>query len=155
MVEKSLREWAENLEKRGDLVVIDKEVSTKFEIAAYIKKSCEVEGPAFRFTNVTGYETEVIGGFYGTKARILESVGVETHEQGVAKYVDATNNLIEPELVSKAPVKEVIKTGEDVDLYEILLLQIYRIQVFADQVSTECIANQNKNLLYGHPPKDA
>ena len=60
MVEQSLREWAENLEKRGDLVVIDKEVSTKFEIAAYIKKSCEVEGPAFRFTNVAGYDLSLI-----------------------------------------------------------------------------------------------
>ncbi len=141
MVEKSLREWAENLEKRGDLVVIDKEVSTKFEIAAYIKKSCEVEGPAFRFTNVTGHETEVIGGFYGTKARILESVGVETHEQGVAKYVDATNNLIEPELVSKAPVKEVIKTGEDVDLYEIPLVHHSKMDLGDYITGASLIAN--------------
>ena len=134
MVEQSLRKWASNLEKRGDLVVIDKEVSTKFEIAAYIKKSCEVEGPAFRFTNVVGYDMDVLGGFYGTKARILESVGVETHEQGVQKYIDAINNQIEPKTVKKAPVKEVVKTGDDVDLYDLPIV-LHSEMDFGDYVT--------------------
>ncbi|MCW8173495.1 hypothetical protein D8S78_22745 [Natrialba swarupiae] len=78
MAWKSLREWSEDLKDRGDLVVVDEPVSPEYEIAAYVKKSCEEEGPAFRFTNVEGHDMDVHAGFFAAKRRILEALGGET-----------------------------------------------------------------------------
>ena len=51
MVWKDLREFLEHLEKKGELIRVNKEVSTKHEIAAYVRKACNVKGggPAFLF----------------------------------------------------------------------------------------------------------
>lgn len=113
----SLREWAESLERRGDLVVVDDPVSTKFEIAAYVKKSCNESGPAFRFTNVEDHDMDVLAGMYGTKERILEAIDVDSREEGIELYERAGEDRIEPEIVDSGPVTEVTET--DPDLYDV------------------------------------
>jgi UbiD family decarboxylase len=107
---KSLREWAQDLERRGDLKVIDEPVSPEYEIAAYAKKSCEVGGPAFRFTNVEGHDMDVHAGFFAAKRRILEAIGGETKQEAEEALVGATSNRIEPNIVDDGPVREVIDT---------------------------------------------
>lgn len=117
MTWKSLRHWADVLEERGDLVTIEDPVSTEFEIAAYVQKSCSEGGPAFRFTNVEGHETDVLAGIYGTQERVLEAIHATTHRDGVTKYRNADQNQIDPVVVDEGPVREVIDT--DPDLYDV------------------------------------
>lgn len=109
----SFREWVVTLEERGDLAEIDDPVSTKYEIAAYIKKSCNQGGPAFRFTNVEGHSTDVVGGLYGTKDRVLEALGVESHREGVDVYKRADADRIKPEITFSGPVRDVVDTDPD------------------------------------------
>ncbi|TYT62643.1 UbiD family decarboxylase [Natrialba swarupiae] len=115
MAWKSLREWSEDLKDRGDLVVVDEPVSPEYEIAAYVKKSCEEEGPAFRFTNVEGHDMDVHAGFFAAKRRILEALGGETKKEAETNMVEASSDRIEPTLVDDGPVKEVIDTEPNLD----------------------------------------
>ncbi len=111
----SLREWSESLRDRGDLVVIDEPVSTKYELAAYIKKSCNQSGPAFLFTNVEDHDMNVFGGMYGAKRRILEAVGVDSHAEGVELYRNATSQTIDPVVTDSGPVKDVFESDPDLN----------------------------------------
>lgn len=117
MSHESFRQWAVTLEEYGDLVRIDEPVSTKYEIAAYIKKSCNESGPAFRFTNVEGHDIDVFANMFGAKRRVLDALNVDSHEEGVKAYQEAENNRVAPEIVDDGPVREVIDT--DPDLYDI------------------------------------
>src|SRR5262249_3240649 len=49
------RRYLEALEKAGQLVRVTKEVSPEFEVAAYVRKSSDANGPAFVFERVTGH----------------------------------------------------------------------------------------------------
>ncbi len=51
----AFRQYLEALEKAGQLVHVTKEVSTEFEVAAYVRKSSDTEGPAFVFEHVKGH----------------------------------------------------------------------------------------------------
>lgn len=113
MVHRSLRDWISELRDGADFVDIDEAVSTTFEIAAYIKKSCNRGGPAFRFRNVDEHSMDVVGGLYGTKSRVLSSLDVDDHEAGMDRYTTASENPIEPVIVDDGPVREVIDTDPD------------------------------------------
>lgn len=117
MTWKSLRKWVDSLKERGDLLEIDDRVSTKYELAAYIQRSCAEEGPAFRFTNVEGHEMDVLGGLYGTRDRVLEAINAPSHAEGVEKFRMADQNTIDPVVVDDGPVREVVET--DPDLYDV------------------------------------
>lgn len=110
---RALRDWADALERRGDLVEIDDPVSTKYEIAAYIKRSCNVAGPAFRFTDVEGHDMDVIGGLYGTQERVLEAIEADSHPDGVEQYEAASDELVDPVVVDDGPVREVVEDDPD------------------------------------------
>ena len=60
-----MREFLEELKKRGDLMVINKKVSPVHEICAFTRKSSDMGGPALLFTNVEGYDMPVLSGLYG------------------------------------------------------------------------------------------
>jgi UbiD family decarboxylase len=117
MTWKSLRQWTDSLSDRGDLVEIDDPVSTKFEIAAYVQKSCSEAGPAFLFTNVEDHDMDVLAGVYGTQERVLDAIHATSHQEGVEKFRSADENRIEPVVVDDGPVREVIETNPD--LYDV------------------------------------
>lgn len=109
----SFREWVAQLEEAGDLVEIESPVSTEFEIAAYIKKSCDLAGPAFRFSDVEGHDMPVVGGLYGTKQRVLAALDVDSHPAGIERYRDVLERPVEPRPVDDGPVRTVIETEPD------------------------------------------
>jgi UbiD family decarboxylase len=117
----SFRDWVVDLERRGDLKVVDDPVSTEFEIAAYIKKSCNEDGPAFRFENVDDSKYDVVGGLYGSQRRLLEALSVDSHPEGVQKYLSASENRIEPVVVDDGPVKDTVDT--DPNLYDVPIVR--------------------------------
>ena len=46
------RQYLEALEKAGQFVHVTKEVSPEFEVAAYVRKSSDTDGPAFVFDTI-------------------------------------------------------------------------------------------------------
>ena len=120
-----MREFLEELKKRGDLMVIDKKVSPVHEICAFTRKSSDMGGPALLFTNVEGYDMPVLSGLYGTRERVHLALGLGDDTKSVIKeYVAHENKFIPPVTVGddEAPVHEVVLTGDAVDLYKLPIL---------------------------------
>ena len=120
-----LREFLEELKKRGDLMVIDKKVSPVHEICAFTRKASDMGGPALLFTNVEGYDMPVLSGLYGTRERVHLALGLGDDTKSVIKeYVAHENKFIPPVTVGddEAPVHEVVLTGDAVDLYKLPIL---------------------------------
>jgi 4-hydroxy-3-polyprenylbenzoate decarboxylase/2,5-furandicarboxylate decarboxylase 1 len=112
---KDLRSFLDLLEREGDLVRIERPVSPLFEVAAGIRKTSDIEGPALYFSNVTGSSMPIAGGLYAHRRRVL--LGLETTHEGVQRrFTEGPDRPIEPRLVGEAPCKEVILTGDDADL---------------------------------------
>jgi 2,5-furandicarboxylate decarboxylase 1 len=111
-----MREFLAHLDKKGDLVTVAKPVSTKWEIAAYIRKSSDTNGPCFVFDEVAGHPGwRASGAMYATPGRVLDALGVPI-DQVTQHYLRAIQNPIPWEVVDGGPCKEVVVTGEDVDL---------------------------------------
>ena len=120
-----MREFLEELKKRGDLMVIDKKVSPVHEICAFTRKASDMGGPALLFTNVEGYDMPVLSGLYGTRERVRLALGLGDDTKSVIKeYVAHENKFIPPVTVGddEAPVHEVVLTGDAVDLYKLPIL---------------------------------
>jgi 2,5-furandicarboxylate decarboxylase 1 len=109
------RAYLEALAKAGQLARIDKPVSPEFEIAAYVRKSSDTDGPAFVFENVVGHPGwKLAAGLYGTMARLPVALGCGIGEV-VDRYGDAVRNPIAPRRVASGPCQEIVLTGEQAD----------------------------------------
>jgi len=112
---KDLREFIAYLEDRKELRRIRKPVDTKYEIAAYIRKTSDIKGPALLFENVNGSEIPVLGGAFATRKRGL--LALEASEKEYAeKFHHALEHLMPPRKISSGPCKEVVLKSEDADL---------------------------------------
>ena len=99
-----LRSFMDRLDANGDLVRIEEAFSTKYEIAAALKRFDA--GKALVFEKVKEHKTRVVGGICGTRARILDGLGVEP-ENLYERLQDAVKSP-EPCEASDGPVKEVV-----------------------------------------------
>jgi UbiD family decarboxylase len=130
MIDLSLRAFLEYLKEKNELITIEKEVSVKHEIAAYIRKSCDTNGPCFLFSNVKDYPNRhVCGGIYGNKRRMGLALGFKdkkelTPRESMLEYVKAMENYsrgkqnfdnetYETKSPRLSPCKEVIETKPD------------------------------------------
>src|SRR5437868_239717 len=83
-----LRGFLALLEEQGDLVRITRPCSPEFEIAAGMRKTSDIDGPALLFENVPGYDMPVVGALLATRRRALW--GLEsTAENYFARYAHA------------------------------------------------------------------
>lgn len=113
------RTFLDYLEKEGQLVRIKKPVSVKHEIAAYIRKSSDVGGPAFLFENIDGYPGwTAAAALYATHRRITMALQT-TVDGALGVFQRAVANPIKPKIVKSGPCKEIIWTGAQVDLYKL------------------------------------
>jgi UbiD family decarboxylase len=114
-----LRNFLSYLEGQGQLYQVGDEVDVKYDIAAGIRKTSDVEGPALLFTNVKGYPGwRVLGGLYATRKLIALGLGVR-QDQLLERYLTLEEKRIAPELVPSGPVKETRWTGNQIDLYKL------------------------------------
>lgn len=116
-----LREFMNLLTERGELKVCQKEVDAKIEIAKVTDKASKIGGPAILFTNVKGFKTPVLTGLFSTIDRaslMIDSTKYNMH-RNLARGLD---NPIPPIKVSDGLCKEIIITGNRVNLYEIPVL---------------------------------
>ncbi|MBI2828539.1 MAG: UbiD family decarboxylase [Acidobacteria bacterium] len=111
-----LREFLAFLETKGELLRIREEVDPMFGIAAYIRKTSDIQGPALYFESVKGSSVPVVGGLFATTKRLLLALGAPDHAQAVRLLVESMENPIAPVLVPGGLCKEVVYTGDEVDL---------------------------------------
>jgi UbiD family decarboxylase len=117
-----LRGYLSHLEERGQLLRVKEEVDVKYEIAAGIRKTSDLEGPALLFENVKGFPGwRVLGGLFATRKLVALGLGVP-QEQMLERYLTLEDKRIPPEMVPTAPVKEVKWTGSQVDLSKLPII---------------------------------
>ena len=115
---RDLREFLTLLEEKGELLKTKKPVDVKFEISAYIRKTSDQRGPALLFENVKNSNMPALGGMFATRERAF--LALETSPQDyVHKFNNALERLVPPKLVSSGPCKDVILTGNKVDLTQL------------------------------------
>jgi UbiD family decarboxylase len=113
----SLRAFLARMEEKGEVLRIEEEVSTNFEIS-YIMKAFDNNGPILMFEKVEDSETRIVANACGTRKRICEALGVEP-EGLYQKLLEAWRNPQKPKIVEDGAVKEVI---EEPDLLRIPIL---------------------------------
>ena len=104
-----LRAFLKQLEKDDDLIRIKEPMSPKLEIAAALQRFDA--GKALVFEKVDGYDVKVVGGVCGTRARILQGLGVEARDL-YPRLQQAIRSPRRCEVVAKGPVTEVVEEGD-------------------------------------------
>jgi 2,5-furandicarboxylate decarboxylase 1 len=112
-----LREFIEELQKKGELTKVTKPVSTEYEMAGII--NALNEKPIY-FENVKESIYPVVGGLVSSKERICRSMGI-TKEQLLPKLLLAIEKSVPPQLVDNAPCQEVVES--DVDLNKLPIMR--------------------------------
>jgi UbiD family decarboxylase len=114
-----LRGYLKHLEEQGQLARVGEEVGTNHEIAAGIRKTSDIEGPALLFENVKNFPGwRVLGGLFATRKLIALGLGVPV-DQLLERYMTLEEKRIAPATVSTGPVKETRWTGAEVDLHKL------------------------------------
>lgn len=136
---KDLRAFIQDLEKRGELKRIQKEISTELEMTEISQRVLEAGGPALLFENVKGHDMPVLTNLFGKDTRIALGMGRESaselreigellaylkEPEPPKGFKDAWDKFpvlkkvlnMAPKIVSKAPWQEVVLKGDDVDL---------------------------------------
>jgi 2,5-furandicarboxylate decarboxylase 1 len=103
-----------------DFLAVFREVDPAFEITAIaVKLEQEAERrPIILFEKVKGTKFPVLTNLHARRARLAQAIQAKPDEMQRA-YLRAMEKPIRPEVVSKAPVKEVILTGAKIDLYKL------------------------------------
>ena len=73
---KDMRSFLRLLEEKGDLVHVTEPVSPHHGVAAGMRKTSDIRGPALWFDNVIGASMPVVGALYAHRRRALW--GLET-----------------------------------------------------------------------------
>jgi len=151
----SLRDWVKVLEKAGELKRVSAEVSPVLEMAEIAdraaksgKGTAKAGGPALLFENVSGYPGKhVLMNQFGSEKRMRMALEVESLDD-VAKRIETLMRPVLPTGMldklkmlpmlaevggyfpktveaKKAPCKEVVLRGEDVDVLKFPVLQTW------------------------------
>lgn len=103
----SLRDFLEQMEKGGEVIHVEDEVSPDLEASAILQIFSRSESPIIFFDNVRGYkDTRIVGNICGTRKRLYMALGI-TGNKIYEKIIEAMNKPLEPSIVEDSPVKEV------------------------------------------------
>lgn len=124
-----MRSFLNFLESRGDLARVRKEVDPKYEMAAVLSR-LEEQDQAALFEKVKGSSIPVVGELYQNPTRMALALGLpdgkEYDQLEVWSHVrHAIDHPTRYREVQDSPVKEVVKTGDDVNMRELPVPTIY------------------------------
>jgi phenylphosphate carboxylase beta subunit len=127
---KDMRDFIKAAEQEGQLKRIKAEVDWNLELSHIAKLNEEKSGPALLFENVKGYKTPVITSVCTTTERLSLIMGapVKSSLVDLMRYwVEKSKTLIPPKYVdkSKAPCKQNIMKGSDIDLFKFPVPHFY------------------------------
>ncbi len=103
--DQSCRSILNALEGKGELLVVDKPVSAKFDVSAML--SLADHRAAVRFDKIEGSDIRLFGNLLTSRERIAMALGVSV-DQIQKTLTDAVRNPIKPEIIDNAPVQEVV-----------------------------------------------
>jgi 2,5-furandicarboxylate decarboxylase 1 len=109
----SFRDYIAALAQADELIEITKSVDLR-DVAALVAQSEK----ALMFKNVSGYSMPVVSGLLQSRNRIALGMGVP-YEKIADKLRRALDHPIAPKTTDDAPVKAVMRTGKEVDLYDL------------------------------------
>src|SRR4051794_37306263 len=96
--------------------MVTEEVDPRFGMTAVAAKYERLgQFPALYFQKVKGSDLPAAVNLTASYDRLAMALGTDVHGM-VASYAERQGQPIPPKIVTKAPVKEVIWTGEDADL---------------------------------------
>jgi len=113
-----LRSFLENVRQQSpeEILTITKEVDARFEITALVAKlEQEKRFPVLLFENVKGTKFPVVTNVHASRRRLTAAIGSDPRA-AVANYLCRIAHPLAPREVSTGPVKEVVLTGDQVDL---------------------------------------
>ena len=124
---KDLRTFIQHLEASApdELLYIDKEVESKLEATAVLRKlELADKMPMVIFNNPTDIngkkaQTPLLFNAFATRRKLAMAIGLEPHQDKMElplALAGMYKNLFEPVQVKDAPVQEIIEKGDDVDL---------------------------------------
>jgi 4-hydroxy-3-polyprenylbenzoate decarboxylase len=133
---RDLRDWIALLEREGELVRVSAEVDPDLEITEIADRTVKAGGPALLFERPKGSTHPLLINQFGTERRMCLAFGVERLDevarrledviemqppQGLAEKVRGLRKLKSiadsmPRTVSRAPVHEIVLTGDEIDL---------------------------------------
>ena len=119
------------LEERGELYRISRPVEPKFEMPA-VMEQIEQERKAFIFENVKGAKFPVVGGVLNRMECYGWALGSKPGEPFTAQDLDvrfekAKAAGIAPREVAGGPVKEVVRTGADINLADLPVPTVFEL----------------------------
>lgn len=119
------------LEERGELYRISRPVEPKFEMPA-VMEQIERERKAFLFENVKGAKFPVIGGVLNRMECYGWALGSKPGEPFSAQDLDAHFEKakaagIQPREVKSGPVKEVVRTGADINMADLPVPTVFEL----------------------------
>ncbi|MBI4629117.1 MAG: UbiD family decarboxylase, partial [Candidatus Rokubacteria bacterium] len=106
--------------KPEDFQIVSKQVDPAYEITALVVK-LEREGrrrPVLLFENVKGTRFPVLTNLHASRARLAAAMNA-TPEDTQRVYLRAMEKPIAPKVVRTGPVKEVVLTGDRINLYDL------------------------------------
>ena len=109
----TFRSYLEELKHNNELLEIAKPIDPR-DIAALVPQSEQ----AILFERVLGYSMPVASGLLQSRNRLALAMGVP-YSKIEAKLRGAMDHPIEPQRVESAPVKEIIRTGNEVNLFDL------------------------------------
>lgn len=114
-----LRGYLAHLEERGQLLRVSEEVDPKFEIAAGIRKTSDICGPALLFERIKGFPGwRVLGGLFATRKLVALALGTP-EDRLLEQYLTLEERRIAPDMVRSGPAKEICWKGDEVNLYRL------------------------------------
>ena len=119
---RDLRDFINLCEKEGELKRIKTEVDWNLELSHVAKINEERKGPALLFENVKDYSIPVLTSAFTTPKRLAICLGMPRDYSMCDMAREwmklTTKKLIPPNEVKDGPVLEVVKEGDDVNLYD-------------------------------------
>lgn len=103
-----LREFLNFLDQKGDLVKVDREIQSKFQVAALQMKIMNETGKAVFFTNVDGKGQRLAGNLYSSRRMISYMFGVSREKLAEKVMALAGEELRPVKFVDGAPCQEAV-----------------------------------------------
>lgn len=124
MAHMDFRGFLAAIQSSGDLVTIDDQVDWDQELSAIGRLSCERNGPAFMFNNIKDYAPHwrIATNPIATWRRLAVGLNLpaDTPLRDLYQtYAEREGNMIPPVFVKDGPCKEVIISGNKVNLFDL------------------------------------